>query len=311
MSAAAAVPTARRRRLAAALVPLELASVWSIDDDSAEHAGHAGAAAGGGHFSLMIVSEQFAGLSRLARHRAVLDRVGDLIPHPGACARDPRLHARRISHPDERMSRNEPEPRLRSPCWPRSPSPVTAQAQPAARQGRTRPPRPPPRPPPPPDGKALYPQAQFDFMLKERMAQGQPDTPELRNAVREELNTRELLVREAKKKDLDKNADIKTADGPRRADRAGPRLRRPTGSRRTRFPKPTCAKEYDADQVADRRQGIQGRAHPGREGRRGEGRDRRAAEGRQVRRAREGALEGPGLARTAAATSTGTRPAAS
>ncbi|MFO1323816.1 MAG: peptidylprolyl isomerase [Burkholderiales bacterium] len=58
-------------------------------------------------------------------------------------------------------------------------------------------------------GKALYPQAQFDFMLKERMAQGQPDSPELRNAIREELNTRELLVREAKKANLDKNADIK------------------------------------------------------------------------------------------------------
>jgi BolA protein len=56
--------------------------VFELDDDSAEHAGHAGAAGGAGHFSLLIVSEQFAGLSRLARHRAVLDRVGDLIPYP-------------------------------------------------------------------------------------------------------------------------------------------------------------------------------------------------------------------------------------
>ena len=53
-----------------------------IHDDSAEHAGHAGAAAGGGHFSLVIVSKAFSGQSRLARHRAVLDRVRDLIPHP-------------------------------------------------------------------------------------------------------------------------------------------------------------------------------------------------------------------------------------
>ena len=60
-----------------------------------------------------------------------------------------------------------------------------------------------------PAGKALYPQAQFDLMLKERLAQGAPDSPELRNAIREELNTRELLVREAKKANLDKNADIK------------------------------------------------------------------------------------------------------
>ena len=59
--------------------------------------------------------------------------------------------------------------------------------------------------------KELYPKVYFDFLLKERLAQGQgqTDTPELRNAVREELNTRELLVREAKKKGLDKNAEVK------------------------------------------------------------------------------------------------------
>jgi BolA protein len=57
-------------------------AVLELVDDSAAHAGHAGAAGGGGHFSLLIVSEQFAGLTRLARHRAVLDRVGDLIPYP-------------------------------------------------------------------------------------------------------------------------------------------------------------------------------------------------------------------------------------
>jgi BolA protein len=56
--------------------------VFQLDDDSAEHVGHAGAAGGGGHFSLLIVSQHFSGLTRLARHRAVLDRVGDLIPHP-------------------------------------------------------------------------------------------------------------------------------------------------------------------------------------------------------------------------------------
>ena len=57
-------------------------TVLELADDSAEHAGHAGAAGGGGHFSLLIVSEQISGLTRLARHRAVLDRVADLIPHP-------------------------------------------------------------------------------------------------------------------------------------------------------------------------------------------------------------------------------------
>jgi BolA family transcriptional regulator, general stress-responsive regulator len=65
-----------RSRLAD-LVP----TLLEIDDDSAEHAGHA-EARGGGHFSLIIVSERFAGLTPLARHRAVMARVGDLIPHP-------------------------------------------------------------------------------------------------------------------------------------------------------------------------------------------------------------------------------------
>lgn len=77
LAGATAVESTLRSRLSA-LDPL----VLELADDSAEHAGHAGAAAGGGHFSLLIVSEQFAGMTRLARHRAVLDRVGDMIPNP-------------------------------------------------------------------------------------------------------------------------------------------------------------------------------------------------------------------------------------
>jgi len=68
---------ALRSRLAA-LAP----TVLELHDDSAEHHGHAGAAGGAGHFSLLIVSESFSGLSRLARHQRVLREVGDLIPHP-------------------------------------------------------------------------------------------------------------------------------------------------------------------------------------------------------------------------------------
>jgi peptidyl-prolyl cis-trans isomerase C len=59
-------------------------------------------------------------------------------------------------------------------------------------------------------GKELYTQGFYDFMLKQRMAQGQPDSPELRAAVRDELNTRELLVREAKKQGVDKTPAVKT-----------------------------------------------------------------------------------------------------
>jgi BolA protein len=56
--------------------------VLEIHDDSAEHAGHAGAASGGGHFSIVIVSQAFAGLPRLARHQRVYRHVADLLPHP-------------------------------------------------------------------------------------------------------------------------------------------------------------------------------------------------------------------------------------
>lgn len=58
-------------------------------------------------------------------------------------------------------------------------------------------------------GKDLYPQAFFDFMLKQRITAGQPDSPELRASIRDELNTRELLVREAKKKGIDKTPGMK------------------------------------------------------------------------------------------------------
>ena len=81
MTAAPTVHAGAAATLEARLGALE-PTLLEIHDDSAEHAGHPGAAAGGGHFSVTIVSEAFAGLSRLARHRAVLERVGDLIPHP-------------------------------------------------------------------------------------------------------------------------------------------------------------------------------------------------------------------------------------
>jgi BolA protein len=56
--------------LNAQLEPLELELV----DDSAAHAGHAGARAGA-HFNLRIVSARFAGLPRISRHRLVYDAL--------------------------------------------------------------------------------------------------------------------------------------------------------------------------------------------------------------------------------------------
>jgi len=51
-----------------------------VRDDSAMHAGHAGAASGGGHYDVTIVSERFAGHSRVARHRLVYDALRGLFP---------------------------------------------------------------------------------------------------------------------------------------------------------------------------------------------------------------------------------------
>lgn len=62
-----------RERLTTALAPTEL----NIQDDSAQHAGHAGARGGGGHFSVRIVSREFSGRSLVQRHRMVYDALGD------------------------------------------------------------------------------------------------------------------------------------------------------------------------------------------------------------------------------------------
>lgn len=73
MSATAATETLLRERLAA-LSPLAV----DIVDESALHAGHAGARQGG-HYRLRIVSPVFAGKARLARHRLVHETLGELM----------------------------------------------------------------------------------------------------------------------------------------------------------------------------------------------------------------------------------------
>lgn len=50
-----------------------------LADESALHAGHAGAQGGGKHFRLMIVSPRFAGKTTLARHRLVYEALGPLM----------------------------------------------------------------------------------------------------------------------------------------------------------------------------------------------------------------------------------------
>ena len=50
-----------------------------LEDESALHAGHAGAASGGGHYRLRLVSARFEGCSRVARHRLVYDCLDDMM----------------------------------------------------------------------------------------------------------------------------------------------------------------------------------------------------------------------------------------
>lgn len=64
-----------KSRLQQALSPSQL----DITDESRMHAGHAGAA-GGGHFSVTIVSDKFSGKSMIERHRAVYLAVNDMMP---------------------------------------------------------------------------------------------------------------------------------------------------------------------------------------------------------------------------------------
>ncbi len=51
-----------------------------IEDESHLHAGHAGAASGGGHFKLTLQAPEFDGLSIVARHRAVYAALQKHIP---------------------------------------------------------------------------------------------------------------------------------------------------------------------------------------------------------------------------------------
>ena len=63
------------REKLAALAPESI----DVEDDSAQHAGHEGAKGGGGHYSVTLVSPQFAGKPLQARHRMVYAALGPLM----------------------------------------------------------------------------------------------------------------------------------------------------------------------------------------------------------------------------------------
>jgi BolA family transcriptional regulator, general stress-responsive regulator len=67
----------RVERIRAALEQQLAPESLSIEDESAAHAGHAGAREGG-HFRVHIVSAQFRGRTRLQRHQLVYSALGSL-----------------------------------------------------------------------------------------------------------------------------------------------------------------------------------------------------------------------------------------
>lgn len=81
-----------RERLERAFAPASL----DIRDDSALHAGHAGARDGAGHFAVRIRASAFRGAGRIARHRMVYEALADMMPKE--------IHALSIdaAAPDER-----------------------------------------------------------------------------------------------------------------------------------------------------------------------------------------------------------------
>ena len=70
----------RAERIQAMLEQAFAAARVTVRDDSARHAGHPGARDGAGHFSVRIESQEFAGRSRLERHRLVYEALAQMLP---------------------------------------------------------------------------------------------------------------------------------------------------------------------------------------------------------------------------------------
>ena len=68
-------------KIAATLRQTLAATEVTVEDESALHAGHAGAASGGGHFRVTVVSPQFEGKSLVTRHRMVYDALAGEMQH--------------------------------------------------------------------------------------------------------------------------------------------------------------------------------------------------------------------------------------
>lgn len=72
-------PIARIEKIRLLLEAFFIPSECLLEDESALHAGHAGAASGGGHYRLRLVSARFDGCNRVSRHRLVYDCLDDMM----------------------------------------------------------------------------------------------------------------------------------------------------------------------------------------------------------------------------------------
>lgn len=69
----------RVERIRAALINALQPELLEIEDESALHLGHAGAATGRGHFRVRIASRRFQGIAPIQRHRMVYAALGGLM----------------------------------------------------------------------------------------------------------------------------------------------------------------------------------------------------------------------------------------
>ena len=74
----------------------------AVIDDSARHAGHAGARGGAGHYIVRVESQDFTGRSRLERHRLVYGALAELLPREIHA-----LNIEAVSPDDESPSRTQ------------------------------------------------------------------------------------------------------------------------------------------------------------------------------------------------------------
>lgn len=74
-------PTERKETITRRLEQAFFPDTLTVIDESQQHIGHPGAAAGGGHYAVTIVSTIFMNLPLIKRHQLVYHELKDLIPH--------------------------------------------------------------------------------------------------------------------------------------------------------------------------------------------------------------------------------------